>query len=608
MLPEETPLGAVPQAEVPQASPLLLRVRSGAGVERDYPLEGDGPIVLGRDPDCGIVLDDPLRYISARHATLVRGEAGVQLADTSRNGTRFDDGTILRSGQVRTLKPGDAFEIGSYRLVLGRDGQPAQAQPIPAPTAEFDLPSMGAGRGFAPASLNTSSPPVFSETAPDAGTDLAALLDDLIIPRGQTPSAFEASPASTPSMPDIQDFVPQQGPLPPFVHAPSAPPPHESGGVEDAEGGLPPFLAEKPPVEDVLPPQEESRAPVDAFVFLPVAGDALTTTDSDHVRSRPEDDAPFHHDSEGTGSGDYGAAVRESCLGLVTQFGELGVAGSGHRSLGILRAVLRGDDVDSIVLADAMRSAFEYLSHVRTEHEAAVTGALHAALEATSPLAFAKRWASHVRRSLFRSRNSSLWALYSKMEEETFAQAEVVFHKRLLDRPVDLVPPEPQASGSVPPKGNRRDPRLFSAILLAGLTVSLTGCGGPDPTRIKLSVTTTAQINRNTEGVPSPVVMRVFDLRTREPFQTSSFDSLYHDSLKTLGASSLGSDEYELPPSWQWSAERVSPPETQYLGVVVAFRVLPGATWRLSVPIRQHRTNKIKLLIGPNSVSQFSPS
>ncbi|WP_158865645.1 FtsK/SpoIIIE domain-containing protein [Leifsonia sp. AG29] len=144
VLPPDAPIGeawigsgatvAIADAGVHFASPQLgdapvvasLRVLSGpgAGMERQIRL---GTTVIGRDPSCDIVLDDPL--VSKRHVRLEAGD-GVEVVDLgSANGVVVDGGLVTRF----TIHRSETLLIGDTEVeVAVADGA---AQPAATPTA-----------------------------------------------------------------------------------------------------------------------------------------------------------------------------------------------------------------------------------------------------------------------------------------------------------------------------------------------------------------------------------------------------------------------------------------------------------------------------------------
>ena len=73
----------------------------------------DRPIVLGRQPDCDVVLDDS--NVSRRHAEIGVRDGEIILTDLgSTNGTKVN-GAPVRSC---VLAPGDAVQIGLSRMMV----------------------------------------------------------------------------------------------------------------------------------------------------------------------------------------------------------------------------------------------------------------------------------------------------------------------------------------------------------------------------------------------------------------------------------------------------------------------------------------------------------
>jgi FHA domain-containing protein len=74
---------------------------------------GADPLVIGRLPECGVVLQDS--NVSRRHAELRRVGEGVVLTDLgSTNGTRVNGATV----REQILTSGDEVGVGSTRLIF----------------------------------------------------------------------------------------------------------------------------------------------------------------------------------------------------------------------------------------------------------------------------------------------------------------------------------------------------------------------------------------------------------------------------------------------------------------------------------------------------------
>jgi ABC transport system ATP-binding/permease protein len=96
----------------------LFFVAGSVGEARDeeIPLTRQ-PLTIGRDPACGLVLDDP--RVSRQHAVIQRAGGAVEVVDRgSRNGTLVD-GSPVRQAQLR---PGSEVVVGPFRLLYTGTG------------------------------------------------------------------------------------------------------------------------------------------------------------------------------------------------------------------------------------------------------------------------------------------------------------------------------------------------------------------------------------------------------------------------------------------------------------------------------------------------------
>jgi S1-C subfamily serine protease len=106
-------------------APILLTGNSGPGAGKEVALEGDA-VVIGREPDCDLVLDDD--EVSRHHAEIRRTAGGAEIRDLgSRNGT-WVDGTRI-SGPT-PLRGGETVKVG--RTSFDAKGEGAPTTPLTA--------------------------------------------------------------------------------------------------------------------------------------------------------------------------------------------------------------------------------------------------------------------------------------------------------------------------------------------------------------------------------------------------------------------------------------------------------------------------------------------
>jgi type VI secretion system protein len=96
---------------------LTLSVSSGSGNEIDSITINQVSATIGRNGDNTLVLEDPKRYVSGRHAVIDYRSSGYFITDTSANGLLINDLTqLVGSGSSTQLNDGDHLHIGDYTI------------------------------------------------------------------------------------------------------------------------------------------------------------------------------------------------------------------------------------------------------------------------------------------------------------------------------------------------------------------------------------------------------------------------------------------------------------------------------------------------------------
>ncbi|MDE1993347.1 MAG: type VI secretion system lipoprotein TssJ [Rhizobiaceae bacterium] len=130
-----------------------------------------------------------------------------------------------------------------------------------------------------------------------------------------------------------------------------------------------------------------------------------------------------------------------------------------------------------------------------------------------------------------------------------------------------------------------------SAILV------LAGCGHtPDPTPTSIVLNADPGINPGETGTPSPVVVRIYELKGIKAFNNANFFDFDKDT-QLLGADLIASREYEMTPGSQQKYQKEISSEAAYIGVVVSFRNIQSATWRDSFELNRGSKNRLAVYL-----------
>lgn len=126
------------------------------------------------------------------------------------------------------------------------------------------------------------------------------------------------------------------------------------------------------------------------------------------------------------------------------------------------------------------------------------------------------------------------------------------------------------------------------AATLLLLLASLAGCAAPPPPPGVLQLTMTGGAGQNPDaaGRPNSVAVHLYQLNSPAKFMRADVFGLLEREKETLGDDLAASETVLLPPGATVPLSRPLKPGVQVLGVVVAFRDIDSATWRVSAPLK----------------------
>ena len=119
---------------------------------------------------------------------------------------------------------------------------------------------------------------------------------------------------------------------------------------------------------------------------------------------------------------------------------------------------------------------------------------------------------------------------------------------------------------------------------LGAVLLALAACGGSAPAKpitTKAQIVATAAINPNAQGRPSPVHLRIFQLRDDSAFMSAEFTALVEKDEETLGASLVQRLEADLSPGDERELSLSIAPDARVLGVVAELANYRNAQWRV---------------------------
>lgn len=145
------------------------------------------------------------------------------------------------------------------------------------------------------------------------------------------------------------------------------------------------------------------------------------------------------------------------------------------------------------------------------------------------------------------------------------------------------------------------------SFILLGLLLS--GCSSspekPEvpPTIVDATITVSAEVNPDVYSRASPIVIRVFELKSVGAFNESDFYDLFENHNSALGSDLLGSEKFHLNPGDVHTFKHNSSPEVKFVAVIAAYRNINQAIWRDSVAITANKTTQIMVVANKLTIS-----
>lgn len=153
-------------------------------------------------------------------------------------------------------------------------------------------------------------------------------------------------------------------------------------------------------------------------------------------------------------------------------------------------------------------------------------------------------------------------------------------------------------------------PRFFSAALLTALAL-LAGCSALSPnsslTKLDLSLQGSDRLNPDLNDRPSPIVIRLLELKHPVAFENADFFSLYQRPKEVLSPDLVIQEELELRPGEQRELKLYVQDGSRYVGVMAAYRDLPESSWRVVVPIKPRAQNRAELRLDERGMQLIDP-
>ena len=147
--------------------------------------------------------------------------------------------------------------------------------------------------------------------------------------------------------------------------------------------------------------------------------------------------------------------------------------------------------------------------------------------------------------------------------------------------------------------------RALMRTVCAGLVfVALAGCSSaPKVTSVSGNVVAATDLNPSVSQRPSPLLLRIYELKSAAAFNQADFMALYQGDAAALGAEMVAREELTLQPGESRPLNKPLNADTRFVGVFAAYRNLEKARWRAVLPVQPGQAQKLTIRADALAVS-----
>ncbi|MDH3431239.1 MAG: type VI secretion system lipoprotein TssJ [Gammaproteobacteria bacterium] len=136
--------------------------------------------------------------------------------------------------------------------------------------------------------------------------------------------------------------------------------------------------------------------------------------------------------------------------------------------------------------------------------------------------------------------------------------------------------------------------RGLRIIGITGIILLLSACASkpPEDVVLKGSIVAVEAVNPDGQGRPSPLVIKIYQLQSKDKFELADFFALFDQADATLGADMLAVEDIMMTPGEVRPYEGAIDPTTRFIGVVGAYRDINQAKWKAVIPMPERNLMK----------------
>lgn len=145
----------------------------------------------------------------------------------------------------------------------------------------------------------------------------------------------------------------------------------------------------------------------------------------------------------------------------------------------------------------------------------------------------------------------------------------------------------------------------ISTIVVIIFFSLISGCASwveSDITKLDVRFTASGDLNPDISGRPSPLVVRLYELKAPSIFENADFYTLYDYGTETLGPDFVALEEMTLKPGEQLDMKLALQEGTNYIAILGAYRDMNYANWRVVFPVSLKKKNSKNIVFAATGI------
>jgi type VI secretion system protein VasD len=130
--------------------------------------------------------------------------------------------------------------------------------------------------------------------------------------------------------------------------------------------------------------------------------------------------------------------------------------------------------------------------------------------------------------------------------------------------------------------------RVISALLVSFLLVSCAMTRQVATPHDDITLSASNDVNPDPLGRAAPVIVKIYELSARTTFDYIDFDAAYSNAAVVLSDQLLSSREQVVLPRQSTSLRIELHENTEFIGIVAAYRDIDRAKWKLVYPVNSN--------------------